>query len=187
MDFETLVRLRKSVRQYEDKKPVPSLIEKCIEAARLAPSACNSQPWSFIVVEDRDLVQKVAEQCVPPVGSMNKFVRTAPVIVVQVMEKTNIQSSIGSMLTDRDYNHIDTGLAMGHFCLQAAALGLGTCIIGYFNESKIKELLGIPKNRRIGLLCTLGYEKGGQKEGTKKRKPLESMLFYNRYKEDENK
>ena len=169
MDFETLVRLRKSVRQYEDKKLDPSLIEKCIEAARLAPSACNSQPWSFIVVEDRDLVQKVAEQCVPPVGSMNKFVRTAPVIVVQVMEKTNIQSSIGSMLTDRDYNHIDTGFTMGHF-LQAAALGLGTCIIGYFNESKIKELLGIPKKE--GSACFAPSVMKGRAKGRYQKENL---------------
>lgn len=189
MNFESLVKLRKSVRKYEDKKPDKDLIIKCIEAARLSPSACNSQPWSFIVVDDENLVQKVAGYCVPPVGGMNKFAKTAPVIIVQVMEKTNISSSIGSKITDREYNHIDTGLAMGNLCLQAADLGLGTCILGYFHEKEIKDLLGIPKSKRIGLLCTVGYEKGGQQESAKARKQLKDMLFYNRYMEsgDENR
>lgn len=190
MDFELLVKLRKSVRKYEvDKKPDRALIEKCLEAARMAPSACNSQPWSFIIVDDEELVQLVAKECTPLVGKINSFAKTAPVIIVQVIDKTNIQASIGSKMTDRDFDYIDSGLSMGYLCLQAAELGLGTCIMGYFHEDKIKKLLDIPKSRRIGLLCTLGYEKGGQTESAKKRKQPEDMIFYNRYmlREDENK
>lgn len=187
MDFEVLVKLRKSVRKYEEGKRVDrEMIEKCIEAARMAPSACNSQPWSFIIVDDEELVQLVAKQCTPPVGRMNGFAKTAPVIIVQVMEKTNIQAAIGSKMTDRDFNYIDTGLSMGYLCLQATELGLGTCIMGYFNEDQIKKLLDIPKNRRIGLLCTIGYEKGGQTQTEKKRKLSEEFIYYNRYLERED-
>ncbi len=181
MDFESLVRLRKSVRKYENKKIDRELIVKCIEAARLAPSACNSQPWSFIVVDDVELKNKIADLCTLPVGSMNKFMKDVPVIIVQVIERTNLSAGIGSKLTDRQYNFIDTGIAMENFCLQATELGLGTCIIGYFKEKTIKKLLNIPDTKRIGLLCTIGYEKDGQKESGKSRKSIKEILYYNNY------
>ena len=88
---------------------------------------------------------------------MNKFAAEVPVIVAVVLEKMNFTAKIGSMLKNKDYCMLDLGIAVEHFCLQAAEDGLGTCILGWFDEKKIARLLGVPKGKRIPLLITLGY------------------------------
>jgi len=91
-----------------------------------------------------------------------------------------ISASIGSKVKDIDYAHIDLGIAAEHICLQAADLGLGTCILGWFNEQPIKELLNIPNNRKIGLLISMGYPENTDIR-KKIRRPLEQVYSYNKY------
>lgn len=185
MSFLELVNKRKSVRAYRN-DPVPrEAIQRCIEAARLAPSASNSQPWHFVVADDAALREKVASAAHTPLERMNQFAAGAPVIVALVAEPSNAVARTGALLMNRQYNLIDIGIAAEHFCLQAAEEGLGTCMLGWFDEPKVKRLLGIPMRKRLGLLITLGYpaeSASGRAPAPKRRKPLENILSWNRYR-----
>ena len=175
--LKDLINKRQSVRKYKP-DPVPAeSIAACIEAARLAPSACNAQPWKFIIVDNEALCQQVGEAA-KGMG-MNGFCSSVPCIAVLVMEKPNAISAIGSVLKNKEYTLIDIGIVAEHFCLQAAELGLGTCMIGWFDEKKVRKLLGIPKNRRLPLLITVGFPDETPRE--KSRKTTEQIYSRNRY------
>jgi len=187
MNFEALVQLRSSVRAYAD-TPVPAeAISQCLEAARLAPSACNAQPWHYIIVSDDDRRKELARTAVPPAGAINRFVGQAPVIVAVVAERPNIASQIGAALKNKPFYLIDIGISAEHFCLQAAELGLGTCMIGWFDENKARRLLSVPKSRRLTLLITLGYPAAGSLEqvssGSKRRKALDAIASAEVYRQ----
>lgn len=177
MDFQELVQKRQSTRKYSDKNVDRALVTRCLEAARLAPSACNSQPWHFIIVDDPGRIKEIGEAAASL--GMNKFATEVPVIVAVVLEKMNFTAKIGSMLKNKDYCMLDLGIAVEHFCLQAAEDGLGTCILGWFDEKKIARLLGVPKGKRIPLLITLGYPDGRIRSKT--RKTIEEISSWNRY------
>jgi len=177
MMLKELINKRQSVRKYKNSAVPADVIAACIEAARLAPSACNAQPWKFIVVDDAALKQQVgaaAERF-----GMNSFCKIAPCIVAVVLEKPNLTSAIGSVMKDKEYTLIDIGIATEHFCLQAVELGLGTCMIGWFDEKKVRQLLCIPKNKRIPLLIAIGYPDDAPRE--KVRKPTDQMSSRNGY------
>ncbi|MGF1586404.1 MAG: nitroreductase family protein [Bacteroidales bacterium] len=178
-DFLELVNNRQSDRKYFDTPVEEEKLLRCLEAARLAPSACNAQPWSFIVVNEPELKNAVADQTSGGLIPINHFTRQAPVHVVIVMEKPNFTSGFGEMVKDKKYTLIDVGIAASHFCLQAASEGLGTCMIGWFNEDKVKKLLKIPEKKRAMLIITLGYPAG--KTRKKIRKKSEEIISYNRY------
>jgi nitroreductase len=179
MNFLELVKKRQSDRAYLNKTIDRAIIDRCIEAARLAPSACNSQPWSFIVVDDPELKNKVAAKLYDIVMKGNKFVLSAQVFVVIVEEKPNITSSIGGLLKGKQFTFLDIGMAAEHFCLQAAEDGLGTCMLGWFDESGVRKLLKIPKNKRIPIVISLGYP--ANESRTKVRKTIEKVRFFNGY------
>lgn len=182
MDFSSLLTIRQSVRRYSDKAVEPEKIEQLIEAVRLAPSASNSQPWRLILVTEPELKNKVAEATYSPLVSFNTFVPQAPVLAVLVLEKPKLITQIGGRLKARDFPLIDIGIAAEHFCLQAAELGLGTCMLGWFDEPTVRNLLNIPKNRRIGLLIALGYSADpAAPPRSKIRKTKEEMCSFNRY------
>ena len=181
MDFMTLIASRRSVRKYAAKAVEPSLVEKCARAARLAPSASNGQPWRFVIVDDPELKDSVARASFGPGGQFNRFSTQAPIIVAVVVESSTVLNRIGAALKRRNYPLIDIGIAAEHFCLQAAELGLGTCMIGWFDEGRIRRLLGIPSTKRIGLLISLGYPAEPDSPKPKVRKPLEAILARNRY------
>lgn len=177
MEFTELVSKRQSDRKYAPKQVDRSLVVKCLEAARVAPSACNSQPWKFVVVDDRSKLIEVSDAAVGL--GMNKFAVQAPVIIAVVQEKMNLSARAGSMVKDKDYSLMDIGMAVENFCLQAADLGLGTCIMGWFDEKKVKEILGVPSSRRLQLLITLGYPDAPLRG--KVRKSLDEMSSWNKY------
>jgi nitroreductase len=180
MKFIELATKRESVRKYTSQLVEREKIERCIEASRIAPSACNSQPWRFVVVDDPVLKQKVASETYNSLISFNKFVQNAPVVVVLVVEKPKIIAQIGGRLKNKDYFLYDIGIVAEHFCLQAAEENLGTCMLGWFNENSIKKLLNIPKNRSIGLLISLGYSENIETR-QKIRKNLSDIYNYNSY------
>ena len=181
MDFNELINLRQSVRKYQDKPVESEKLDHLIEAVHLAPSASNSQPWKLIMVDDLKLKDKVAKATFNKAISFNKFTKQAPVFAVLVIEKPKVITQIGGSIKKREFPLIDIGIAAEHFCLQAADLGLGTCMIGWFNEKKIRKLLDIPKNKRIGLVISLGYAPEDYKLRKKIRKPVEVMSSFNKY------
>ena len=140
MNFFELINKRESVRGYLNKPVEREKIEKIINCARLSPSACNAQPWKFVVVNDKNIVEKVAKKLYDPlVSGINKFALTAPVFIVVVGEKRNLTSKIGSIVKHKDYTSMDIGIACENICLAATELGLGTCMMGWFKEKDIKS------------------------------------------------
>ncbi|MBP6977080.1 MAG: nitroreductase family protein [Lentimicrobiaceae bacterium] len=183
MDFTDLVTLRQSVRRYEKRHVENEKLMQCLEAARLAPSASNSQPWSFIVVDDPELKDQVAHATYTSMVGFNRFTLHAPVILVIVMETPKVITQLGIRIKRKEWSLMDIGIAAEHFCLQAAELGLGTCMLGWFREKKVKELLGIPNTKTVGLLITVGYPAEDYALRKKKRKPLTAILSFNRYRD----
>ena len=181
MKFSDLIALRQSVRSYEDQPVEKDKLDLLIEAVRLAPSASNSQPWKLIIVDDPELKDKVARATYSSLISFNKFAPQAPILAVLVMEKPKMITQIGGKLKDKEFSLIDIGIAAAHFCLQAADLGLGTCMLGWFDETAIKQLLHIPEKKRIGLVITLGYPKADHPLRQKIRKSPAEMCSSNRY------
>lgn len=181
MDFFQLVQQRESVRGYLPQKVEREKINKILETARLAPSACNAQAWNFIVVDNDNLVKEVANALHDPlVGGINKFSHTSPCFIVILDDKRNLTSGIGGKLKQKDYTSMDIGIAAEHICLAATELGLGTCMMGWFKEKKLKTLLNIPKNREIHLVISLGYY--NYTEPRKKvRKQFDDIVKYNSY------
>jgi nitroreductase len=174
-----LIRKRQSDRAYDGRAVEPEKLERILEAARLAPSACNAQPWKFIAVDDRVLLDKLSVAASAKVIGMNSFVAQAPLQIVIVREKPNFTSKIGSAIKNKDYSLIDIGIACENICLQATAEGLGSCILGWFDEQEVRKILNIPGNKRVELIITLGYSVSSRRE--KRRKPPDEVVSYNSY------
>jgi nitroreductase len=181
MLFKKLITQRQSVRRYQNTPIERAKIIQLADAVRIAPSACNSQPWKLIFVDELELKNEVAKATFNKMVSFNKFALEAPVIAVFVIEKAKLIAKIGGGIKNQEYPQYDIGIAAEHFCLQAADLGLGTCMLGWFNEKKIQELLNIPKRRKIGLVITLGYAPDDYKLRKKIRKPLDEICGFNSY------
>jgi nitroreductase len=154
-DFFDLLSKRQSCRKYLNKPVEKEKIIKCIEAARIAPSACNSQPWHFVVVNNKELAEKVAMYTQDKI--MNKFTSDCQAFIVVVEESGNLTSRAGALMKQQDYRSIDLGIATEHLCLQATEQDLGTCILGWFDEKELKKLLNISKLKRIRLVVAIGY------------------------------
>ncbi len=181
MDFLELVSSRQSSRAFDSERLVEKeKLERIVETARLAPSACNAQPWSFVIVDDPELKNQVADATSSRVLGMNHFTKQAPVHLLLVEEKVNISSGIGGWIKKKDYAQMDLGIVAAHIVLAAQAEGLGTCIVGWFDEDKVKELLHIPSSKRVWLDIVIGYST--QPLRKKSRKPMDKILSYNRYK-----
>ena len=178
--FQWLINNRQSVRGYKPDMVETDKIERILEAGRISPSACNAQPWKFIVVDDPELKNKVADATSNSVIGINHFTKQAPVHIVVVLEPANFNSNFGSFMKDKNLPLIDIGIAAAHLSLQATAEGLGTCILGWFNERTIKKLLDIPKSKRVILVITLGYAASDELR-EKKRKTTEEVTCINKY------
>ena len=179
INFLQLAQKRQSDRAYSDKPVEKEKIMRCLEAARLAPSACNSQPWTFIVVDAPEIKNLVAEATSNRLLPLNHFTKQAPIHVVIVQERPKLISTIGGAIKDKEYPLMDVGIAAAHFCLQAANEGLGTCLLGWFDEKKVNSILDIPGNKRPLLIITVGYST--QPNRSKKRKPLSKIIRFNNY------
>jgi len=178
--FQWLINNRQSVRGYKPDIVEQEKIDRILEAGRLSPSACNAQPWKFIVVDNPELKNKIADATSNRVIGINHFTKQAPVHIVIVLEPANFNSNFGSIMKDKNLPLIDIGIAAAHISLQAAAEGLGTCIIGWFNETSVKKLLNIPRGKRVMLVITLGYSVNEELRD-KKRKSLTEVVNYNKY------
>jgi nitroreductase len=174
-----LIRNRQSDRSYSNKAVEKEKLERIIEAGRMAPSACNAQPWKFIVVDDPVLLNQLAEAASAKLLGMNSFVGQAPVQIIIVREKANMSSRIGKTVKNKDYSLIDIGIASANICLQSTAEGMGSCIIGWFDEKMVRKILHIPASKRVELIITIGYAAKEIRE--KRRKLPEEVSSYNKY------
>ncbi len=168
-DFFNLLLTRQSCRDFSGKAVNKEDLLRCIEAGRIAPSACNAQPWFFYVVINEDLKDKVAE-------AAQSFNKKAGAFIVIVEEKVDLPQKIGDYKL-KNYSQVDIGITASYICLAATQLGLATCMLGLFHEDKIKAVLNIPDEQRISLLISVGY--AASKEIRKKqRKGINQILKY---------
>ncbi len=176
-----LIKHRKSIRDFIDRPVEREKIMMCLEAARLAPSECNSQPWKFIVVDDKQLKNKLCGAAFGGIYSINTFCKKAPVMVVVISEKSKFIARIGGVFRGTKYYLIDIGIACEHFVLQAEDLGLGTCWIGWFNEGAIKPILNIPPHKKIDTLIALGYYDTEKVHPEHSKEPMDKIASFNSY------
>jgi nitroreductase len=174
-----LIRKRRSIRRFVDRPVERDKIIKCLEAARLAPSACNAQPWKFIVVDDHDLRERLCQATFSGIYAMTAFAREAPVIVAIISDKRKFLAWAGGLIRGTSYYLIDIGIAGEHFVLQAEELGLGTCWLGWFNEKGLKSALGIPRSQKIDILLAVGYSDDKDGIPAHDREPLEKIFSFN--------
>jgi len=172
LDVFEAIQKRRSVRSYEP-TPVPvEKLKKALEAARLAPSAGNVQPWRFIVVLDSHKRRKIARGC-----RYGHFLDESPVVIV----------GCGDQKASPRWHAIDTCIAMENLVLAATGEGLGTCWIGFFNEKAIREMLKIPSHLKVVALLALGYPREKVDISAKlahlirPRKKLEKIAYLEEY------
>jgi nitroreductase len=170
--FIDIVKKRRSIRRYKSDGVPRELIEKCLEAVRYAPTACNTQSWKFIIVEG-NLKERLVAESLGGLVVPNRFAAAAPVIVVIAAELDLVTHRIGGTLKGLDYRLIDAGIAGEHFVLQAAELGLGTCWIGWFDQKAVKRVLSLPGGWAVSAMITIGYP--SEPPGEKKRKKLDEI------------
>lgn len=178
--FYWLVNNRQSDRNYLPQPIDRDVIGRILDAARVAPSACNAQPWRFIVVDEPELKNKLADAAASKILGINHFTKQAPVHIVIVMEGANFNSKFGSLMKGKTLPLIDIGITAEHICLGAKAEGLGSCMLGWFDEPAVKKLLDIPKSKRVPLIITLGYPQTDDIR-EKKRKTIDDVVCYNKY------
>lgn len=173
--FLELCQKRQSCRSFADKPVEHDKLVNCIEAARLAPSACNSQPWSFVVVETPELVTEVAA-CGQSAG-INSFLEGAKSFIFVLEEHAKLMPGIACMLDSQYFAEVDTGAAALSVCLAAEDQGLGTCYIGLFDRPKLCALLDIPEHKHFAAMIAVGYPKKDTVR-PKKRKALADITRF---------
>lgn len=174
MDFLKIAKVRQSCRNFDpDRRVEPEKIEKIIEAGILAPSACNSQPYHFTVCEG-GIAKNVAKHTTTM--GMNKFVLDAPTLIVISDEPYNKTAAFGAKVKNVDYRLMDIGIAAAYLTSEATAEGVESCIIGWFNDEKIREICGL--ENPIRLIIALGYAKEDNKLRVKKRKPKNEIVKF---------
>ena len=183
MTLLDLIIKRKSCRKFDPTRSVePEKIQLCLEAARLAPSACNSQPWTFIAIDEPGLKSRLVEETLASgLYKMNAFCREATVIVAVVSERMRLWATAGSQARNTRYYLIDIGIAGEHFALQAEELGLATCWLGWFDEKAVKRLLKVPRGKHIDVMIALGYADPHWRGRPHPRKTIGEMSCFNEY------
>ena len=172
MNFYEIAQNRQSCRAYDPARPVEEeKLNAILESARLAPSACNGQPYHFTVCHG-EAAKKVAK-ATQGMG-MNKFVSDVPVLLV-ISEMPYVKSAaLGAKIKGNDYRSIDIGIAAAYITAEACAQGLSTCILGWLDDTKIREICGL--DGAVRLVITIGYAKEGEKLRSKKRKELSELV-----------
>ena len=172
-DYFELVSSRESCRNYNpDRRPTREQLVKCIQTAQLAPSACNSQPWSYIVVNDPEKSPLVA--AATQTAGLNKFTNNCPAFGIVCEEDAYL---IGGKEPNQKYAHIDIGLSVSQLCYAATQQGLSTCIMGSFDQKMLLDSLGITEPKRVLLVVAVGYATTDALR-PKKRKPLDEVMTY---------
>ena len=172
MNFYEIAQNRQSCRSYDARRAVEEeKLNAILEAVHLAPSACNGQPYHLTVCQG-DVAREVAKG-VMSMG-MNKFAADAPVLIVISEEPYCKTAALGAKVKGNDYRSIDIGIAAAYLTAEATAQGLDTCILGWLDDAKIREICSL--SYPVRLVITLGYAKEGDKLRTKKRKDLDELV-----------
>lgn len=183
MNVKTAIETRRSVRKFTDKPVEREKLTECLEAARLAPSACNSQPWHYIVIDDPSVKEAFCKEAFSGVYNMTRWAAKAPVLVAVVSDRGNFMSRIGNFFRSTEFFLVDQGISGEHFVLRAWELGLGTCWIGWLDSNKAAKFFKLPAGKKIEHLFAVGYPAEEALSGAAHgRKKMEEIVSFNRYK-----
>ena len=172
MNFLEIANCRQYCRAYEEGREVEQQkLDAILEAVRLAPSTCNGQPYHITVC--RGETAKAVAKATQGMG-INKFAPQAPVLLVISEENYTKSAAMGAKLKNNDYRSIDIGIAAAYLTAEAAAQGLGTCILGWLDDQKIRSICGL--SHPVRLVITLGYPADSPR--VKKRKDLDTLVSY---------
>jgi len=170
MNVMDAIRARRSIRAYLDKPVEEEKLQRVLEAARLAPSAKNTQEWKFVVVRDKATRDRLTEAAKGQV-----FVGQAPVVIAACATATDYVMTCGQAAYP-----VDLSIAVEHMALQAVEEGLGTCWIGAFHEDQAKQILGIPAEIRVVALLPLGYP--ASQPPARGRKPMSEIVAWEKWR-----
>ena len=174
MNFFEIAQARQSCRKYDPTRQVEEeKLAAVLEATRLSPSACNGQPYHLTVC--RGDAAKAVSGCVMGLG-MNKFAADAPILIVLSEEPYVKTAALGAKIKGNDYRSMDIGIAAAYLTAEATSQGLETCILGWFDDEKIREICGL--EHPVRLVITLGYAREGDPLRPKKRKNLEELVSF---------
>lgn len=174
MSFHEIALTRQSCRKYNPHRVVEEeKLTAVLEAARLSPSACNGQPYHLTVC--RGEAASAVAKCVMGMG-MNKFAADAKVLIVLSEEPYVKTAALGAKVKGNDYRSMDIGIAAAYLTAEAESQGLGTCILGWFDDEKIRKICGL--EYPVRLVITLGYAAEGDTLRPKKRKAMEELVSF---------
>ena len=174
MDFLEIAKARQSCRSYDENRPVEQeKLDAILEAVRLAPSACNGQPYRITVCRG-ETAQQVAKAC-QGMG-MNKFASQAPVLLVVSEEPYVKSAAMGARVKGNDYRSMDIGIAVAYLTAEACTQGLSTCILGWLDDQKLRTICSLKYPAR--LVVTLGYADPKETLRNKKRKETDELVSY---------
>jgi nitroreductase len=176
--FMEIVRSRRSIRRFLPREVEREKILACLEAARLAPSADNVQPWRFAVLDDPAVKERACAAAFSGIHGLSRFAAQAPVVIVVLARLDFLANRLGRRIQGIQFYLIDIGIAVEHLVLQAEELGLGTCWVGWFNPRALRRVLRIPKKYKPVALLPIGYAASRPPRETK-RKPLEAIAWFN--------
>jgi nitroreductase len=169
MDFTDVIKTRRSHRKFKEDIVEDEVIERIIEAGRLAPTWSNMQGTRYVIVKNKSRIKEIAN------AHNQKWIENVPMLIVVCIAPNKSGKNINGL----EYFTVDAAICMEHIVLAATNEGLGTCWIGLFNEDKIKEVLSIPEKVRVIALTPLGYSKYTPREQI--RKPIEQICFSEKY------
>jgi len=176
--FLELAAARRSIRRYRPDPVAREKLDLCLEAARLAPSACNAQPCRFVVLDDPALKEKFCSAVFTGVYSATRFAAAAPVMVAVISDTGKFSAWLGNQIQDTNFRLVDIGIAAEHFVLAAAEQGLGTCWIGWFNSKAAAKALGLGAGKKVEVLISVGYP--DESPSPRPRKTKEEYSSYNK-------
>ncbi len=172
---------RRSIRKYTDKKVPQEMINALIESGMQAPSGDNSQPWHFILVDYEEMKRNIVNA-----SNNQKWMMTAPLFIVCVADirsridsNRDIDMDEETSLPELKLIIRDTAIAIEHIVLEAVHLGLGTCWVAWFDQKSIRPLLGIPADKYVVCVLTVGFP--AEKPAKRKRKTKDEVMHYNKW------
>jgi nitroreductase len=174
MNFSEIAESRFSCRSYDENKKIePEKLNQIIKSALLAPSACNAQPYRITVCGGQ-MAKRIAKATMGP--GINTFVSQAPILLVLSEHDYNKSASIGAKIKKNDYRSIDIGILAAYITSEAEAQGISNCILGWFDDQKIRTICGL--SHPVRLVISLGYPGDQLSKPTKKRKEEEELVSY---------
>ena len=180
MDFLDCVKNRRSIRKFTDEKISHDLISEIVEIASYSPSWKNTQVVRYTFIDNKETLDKIADDCVLGFEFNSKIIKNAPaLVIVSMIEKRSGYERDGSFSTPKGdgFEMFDAGISTQTFCLASHEKGLGTVIMGYFDEEKIKPLISLPDNQKIGAVLAIGYPQNNENI-MPKRKPVSDLVTF---------